>query len=446
MKLSLLVRISRSSLLFGLMAAVLAAGGILACVYTTRADYLLGQGQAALAQGDWDKAERYAERLEQRGHSNWSHLLRGEAWVRLGRATREHSVPAGLLLSGLGTQGTRPLEAFRLALGELSRIRDDGPVGQQGTVLAAECLVYLGEQRLAAEALTPLVKQQPEVTEAHRWLAAIYIDLNSANEAIEHLEAWGRLDPTTGRPYRWIGLFHKDYKRPAEAIAAYREASRRRLDPALQAAVVKELAETLIETQGAYQEALDALAQCPEGFAGPEILTLRAECLWSLGRHDEGIELVESALRESPDLIEALLLRAKIALADDQPQAALPPLEKVVALDPHNVRSRQYLMQTYKQVGDRTRAAQQQRLLEETKGYMDRLTKLHQEAKARPWDDRIRHQIAVLCLKVNRVAEARTWLRAALASNPDNQQARQTLAELGERGNSPARRFSPSIE
>ena len=52
------------------------------------------------------------------------------------------------------------------------------------------------------------------------------------------------------------------------------------------------------------------------------------------------------------------------------------------------------------------------------------------EATGRPWDDRVRYDIAALCLKINRVVEARMWLTAALACNPDNTQAREALRQL----------------
>jgi hypothetical protein len=52
-------------------------------------------------------------------------------------------------------------------------------------------------------------------------------------------------------------------------------------------------------------------------------------------------------------------------------------------------------------------------------------------ARDRPWDDRVRCEIARLCLKLNRVGEARTMVRAAMASNPGNQEVRQLLEKLG---------------
>ena len=85
-------------------------------------------------------------------------------------------------------------------------------MGDEATVRAAECLLQLGARRFATEALTDLVERRPDVIEAHRWLAATYIDLNAPDRALPHLRAWGRLEPTDGRPYRWIGFFIRDDK------------------------------------------------------------------------------------------------------------------------------------------------------------------------------------------------------------------------------------------
>jgi tetratricopeptide (TPR) repeat protein len=389
--------------------------------YTTRTAYLLARGQAALERGDWDGARNVIQVLEQKTPPSVGRLFRGKYWTYVGRA----ALPDG------GEPDVRAQEAFRRALGELSRLRDEGRLGQEGTVLGAECLVRLGETRLATGALTTLVRQQPDLLEAHRWLAAIYIDLNSPFDAVEQLKEWARLDPTAGRPYRWIGFFFKDYNRPNEAITAYQEACRRDLTATERTAVLQELTETLLSTRADYQAALDRLQQGPEDFQEqPPIRVLRAECLWGLGRTSEAVAEVEGALEQSPTLPQALRWRAKMYLADRQPRAALPLLEKAARIEFGDLETRQYLMQAYGHLGDKVRAEEQRQRVEEIKGYKDRLTKLHEEAQRNRWDDGVRLRIAELCQHLNRPAEARMWLRAALACNPHNPEARQQLAQL----------------
>jgi tetratricopeptide (TPR) repeat protein len=302
-----------------------------------------------------------------------------------------------------------------VALGELAQIKDE-ELAVTGTVLGAECLVRLGEHRFAAEVLQTLLGRNPDLKAAHRWLAAIYIDLHSPNEAIAHLREWGRLDARNGRPYRWVGWFlSKDQGKLDEAIEAYREACRRDLEPALRVEVVNELAEALVNGPADYQAALDTLDQCPQTLSQPQMLILRARCLSNLAMQTEALSLLESVLRIHPELPAALELRAKMFLSAGEPQAAVPLLETALKVDAHDQANRQLLMQAYQQVGDKARAEQQRQLLEETRAYNDQLTKLHDAAARHPWDADVREQLADLCRKLNRQAEADMWRRAALA-------------------------------
>jgi predicted Zn-dependent protease len=428
---------SKLLLLLLVVLVLLPLGIVLFHLHATRTPYLLAQAHAALERGDWDEAARLAGALEQSGPAAAARLVRGKTWTYAGRAAAASAGSVGLQAPAGGAANARAADAFRHALGELTRLRDGGALGLEGTVLGAECLVRLGERRLAAEALTAVVERQPDDKEAHRLLAAIYIDLNSPFAAIEELREWARLDPHTGRPYRWIGFFYKDYQHPTEAVEAYREACRRELEPADRTAVLQELAETLCDAKGEYQAALDTLAEGPAEFQDrPAIQLLRGRCLWGLGRAAEAVVLVESALGEDRHVPQALLWRAKMWLAEGQPRAALPLLEEAVGVDPGDLESRQYLMQTYGLVGEPRRAEEERRRTEELKGYKDRLTQLHEQARRTPWDDRVRCQIADLCQRVHRPSEARMWLEAALACNPNNAEARARLdrAPAPERG------------
>src|SRR5262249_29871338 len=194
------------------------AGGVAYWGYRTSPNQMLRRGLAQLDQGLTEEAAAMAQSLEERGHSDQACLLRGEIWRRSGLALASSPAAENTSEAALSPP---PRDAFSRALAEFSRIKAPDPLALNSQVLGAECLVRLGERRLATEALLAVVSRKPEHKEAHRWLAAIYIDLNSADRAIEHLRAWGELEPANGRPYRWIGLFCKDAKRPDEAIAAY---------------------------------------------------------------------------------------------------------------------------------------------------------------------------------------------------------------------------------
>src|SRR5713101_1529549 len=286
--------------------------------YTHSTNYLLAQGDRAAEEGKHDEVERLAKVLEKKGESQAAHLLRGEDYVYLGIVASKLppvSMPfeelqrTGQMVVGAADVSGQPmparlslwlaastyqeparvsspaLNAFRKGLTELAQIQDDGPIGDKGTVLAAECLLQLNEKRLAEEGLKALVKHHPDNKDAHRFLSVIYIDLNSANEAIQHLQEWSRLDPSNGLPYRWIGFFRKENNQVDDARQAYEEALKRKLPSEVRADTLKELVEIYINSKGEYEKALAILDQGSEAFQqDPAAIALRVNCLRNLKR------------------------------------------------------------------------------------------------------------------------------------------------------------------
>src|SRR5262249_26436625 len=209
---------------------------------------------------------------------------------------------------------------------------------------------------------------------------------------------------------------------------AYREALRRQLAPEDRAVVVRQLAEVLIDNQANYPAALEILDAYPDLVGQePALQAVRAECLVAVGRRDEAGPLLDAALRANPPPFRALRLRARLFAERDRYREALPLLEQALRQEPQDHSSRQLLIQACQTLGDTERAAKEQRLAAEAIDAREQLTVLFEKVSERPWDDELRCRIAELCLKLKRPQEARTALRAALACNPDNEQARRLL-------------------
>jgi tetratricopeptide (TPR) repeat protein len=447
--------------------------------YTSRPSYLLKRGHEALqkavqtedrekAKAEVEKAERLILVLDKNGFTQAARLLRGESQVYAGEFALRNEAAAfpysavqqegQMVLASAGLSdlpvAIRPgawlgeskvqkvfrvsstsRDYYRKALAELTKIQDDGSVGIQGTILAAECLIRLGEQRLAAEGLTAILKRDPNNKDAHHLLAAIYIDLNSAKEAIEHLHEWGRLDPNDGLPYRWIGFFKKDKSEISAAREAYEEALRRQLSPEVKNDVLKELAITYIQ-QGEYQIALDTMGQGGEGFLeDPDILALRVECLRTTDRQQEAEQLVTSALEKDPNFVPGLQLLAEKYVTEDQPAKARHLLERAIQLEPHNLKVGTLLQDIYQQLREKDRADELKKLNDETREMQTELAeKLEPQARQEPWNDAVRLRIGEVFLKLRKYPEARMWLEACLACNPNNQQARMLLTQIPRKG------------
>jgi len=421
---------------------------------TRQEDYWLQKGRTALGSHRWHQADDCARALEQHGWTNATHLLRGLVLVTRARATPElnnaetqpgslsASSGRGLALVDAAAEPApvsapgkrlrpRVREQYEQAIEELTQVADAGPEAREAALLVAECLARLDQKKMAAELLETVVRQEPDRLAAHKWLAAIYIDLSCPQQAATHLSDWARLDPANGRPCRWLGFFYKDNSRPEQAVQAYREALQRGLGPAMQADVVREWARVLITANADYQAALDVLARCPPALeSDSEFAVERAECLLGLGQTAEAKDILDRVLADKAVHPSARALRAQIYMTEDDPRAALPLLRQAIHEDAYNVKTRGLLALACQQTGDTVGADEQQRRVAELKATQARMAKLVAKANAQPWDDECRCELAEFCLRRNRTDEARMWLRAALSSNPGSERARTILKRL----------------
>jgi tetratricopeptide (TPR) repeat protein len=432
--------------------------------YTQSASYLLAQGNEAISKMDRKEFDRIQKLLEAKGENQAASFIHGKYLVFAGDALlRQTQVPPPfeevqqtaqyvLGAAGLCNQITitrqpvwayasfyqKPLNlpspalnAFRIALAELAKIQNDGPIGVEGTILGAECLVRLDEKRMAEESLKAVVQRHPDNRDAHRMLAGIYIDLNSPGNAIKHLEEWARLDPSDGLPYRWIGFFRKDGNQQTEAIQAYQEALRRNLKPDMRAEALKELAEIYLALEDNPNLALETLAQGPESFQrDPDVLALRVDCLVNLGHAAEASGVMEQAHRNNPHNSKIVVMRAQMFLNENQADQARPLLEEAVRLDPLNLQAQSMLMKAYGQLQQPELAAKQKTKVEEVTKIHVTLSDLRTKAVSSPWDANVRYEMGEIFLKNGHPEDARTWLQAALACNPGHAKARRLLNKI----------------
>ncbi len=320
---------------------------------------------------------------------------------------------------------------FRRAQVELEAIPRDSTVYLEAAPLLGECRLERGDLKGAVECFRFVVERQPDQSDARRFLAERHYELGNVELAAEHARALAELEPDDGYPHRLLAVMARNHRRFAEARKEYRAALDRQLELGLRVRVLKEFAEMLVEDVGDCDAALRVLDRTPEAHAhDPELAVLRAECLWSQGKRDDARALADSALRGNPDLFAGLLLRGRMHLEEEQPREALPLLKRAVVLTPHDFRGREQLARAYRQLGEADRAAEQDQRRQELVEIRTRLTVLSKKAVDHPWDADCRLEIAALYVKLDRPAEARQWLKAALACDPDHVEARNLLRRL----------------
>jgi tetratricopeptide (TPR) repeat protein len=432
--------------------------------YTSRPTYLTGKGAEALEQGNLARAKQLADQLQSKGSDSAAHILRGKIFLYqakellekaplpfpyegMQRASQMVMSGAGLSAHPFGLRGPNWLtlvqaqKSFRRqisgmdelldALGEFTQVLDGDPWASEATVLASECLFRLGDYRSAEQALTSLVGRQPDNLDAHRWLAAIYVELSVGSPAAAHLRDWIRLDAKDPRPFGWLPLITRYMEGGyTAAIQAYRKMLQLGLNPDERAAVLQEMAKIQIAKLADYQQALETLAEAPKAYQDQHSFRLlRAECLLGLGQRDEVKRIVDDVLNENPTLTGALLFRAKLCMQDDQPQLAIPLMEKLVSLHPNNTRARQTMMLAYRSIQDDRRAAEQKEFLDTLLAPRQRLRELQKVVDNDPWNGRARLEMSMLNSGTD-YSEALSWIRSALASSPDDPRIRKTWTQL----------------
>jgi tetratricopeptide (TPR) repeat protein len=395
--------------LFGLLclAGVLGLAGAGGAWWysTTRPEYRLRRGQEALRQGNADEAERLAVRLEADGYPDHAHLLRGEVFLRQLRIAQ--------------------------TVNEINQIREENEaIRIQGGIIFGLGFLSLQRPVEAERLLLYVVSKQPDNRDAHRGLAALYFDQGARELALRHIREWSRLAPEDSYPYRFLGIIYTDFgDSNAWAIDAFREALRRHtLRPQLSDEIVgetkQELAELLVK-QTEYVQALQVLDDFDSGRARSQrAVELRGECLRGLAQAAPLLALLDQGLKDFPSSGNLLRLRAMLHLEADETKAAVALLEQALQIDRHDNASRYQLAQAYESLGQREKAVEQRRLMQQSQDALDAMSKLSAEAMSKPWDAALRYRLVEICEKLDKHQEAAMWRKAAAVCPPAPEAAR----------------------
>lgn len=373
----------------GLAVAVGLLGGIGYWRFrVTRPDYRLRAGQAALLREDYDKAAKLARLLEDSGHLDHAHLLRGQSLLRRGQ-----------------------LNPALLEYNAIDRDRKD--LLAEASMIFGLGLYFHGHLIEAEKLLLHAVQVLPENIDVRRGLAALYYDRGAMREALRHLQKWTELAEDDGMPYRFMGLIYQGLSATGPAAESYTKALQRKLPPDIREAALVELAEVhLLRTE--YADALACLERLSaDTLAQAKIQECRAECLWGMGRAAEATALLEPLLAAPSPSPQTFELRAKIHLAAGEDAEAMALLEKALHLDAHDCSSRYQLALLYTKHKRQAEADEQFRLLATSQQLFRELSEGNQQAIERPTDVAIRRRLADLCSQLNKRDLAQMWLKAA---------------------------------
>ena len=291
-----------------LLAAVLGPGRAWRA-YRTGPDRCFHAGLAAFAANDLDGVQSAVEGLRGcAGHEPQEHLLQGMLLLRNGRLLQ--------------------------AIEEFGFAKDHPQTAAQAHLLSGEALYRGKDFQNAPRVLAKALELDPSLTDARRWLAALYYDIGAMALAREQLLKVAEEAPADPRPLRLLGLIDKDFELYAEAIREYRESLRRGPDQPDKDEVQRELAECLFKA-GQFTESLAALTACRRS---ADTLALEAECHYATGDAAAARRLAEESLHLAPDHLEALLLAATLQMEAGELETAAQTLAKAKTLHPQESR------------------------------------------------------------------------------------------------------------
>jgi tetratricopeptide (TPR) repeat protein len=312
------------------------------------------------------------------------------------------------------------------AIVEFGFAREHSDTRALAYTLSGEALYKSKQFRDAQRILAAALQWDPQQTDAHRWLAALYYDVGAMNQALSHLAFVAQQAPGDPRPHRLTGLIHKDFEEYTKAINAYRESLKRGPSQPDKEAVLLELAECQSKLQQ-HKEALETLRTCP---SSAQCLWLQAECRRALGDQAVAGRLVDEAIAREPSHLPALQLKGTLDLEAGNAAAAVDVLSKAVKAYPKEWRPRYTLAMAYKRLGDAKQAAEQLKTYEELRALRDRFTKLHTQAIQEPDNAERRYELGVVARQLDKPLLAISWFEAALALQPAHEKARASLQEL----------------
>jgi tetratricopeptide (TPR) repeat protein len=378
-----------AALLAALAGAVLVAAGARWYHVVTRPDYQLQQGEEALEQGNYKRAELFIRRLESGGYAAHAHLLRGEVLVRQNDSAR--------------------------ALAELRQV----PPRAEDLYLKAAALY--GETALpfhryeAERAFIYVLSKRPDDVPAHRGLAKIYHEQGARSRERAHLLELTRLDPDDGRPYLYLGAIDMAYKSYGDGREHLEQALQRTLSPKDAESARQGLARCLFERRD-YDGVFRALDSCePATRHSAEMQRLEAESLEGKGEKGAARALADRALAAHPRDLGLLRVLARFHLADRQPAEAVALLQKALEVDPYDRESHHELGNAYQRLGQTRQATDEFRRAREIGDRLRAIDQLGQEVLSKPWDAGARRRLAAQLRDIGRDELAREWEQSAAA-------------------------------
>jgi tetratricopeptide (TPR) repeat protein len=293
--------------------------------------------------------------------------------------------------------------------------------------VAGLALLRMGEYRGARLALERALKLQPNQFDAATTLAELNFGLGNGPRGIEVLQMAARLRPQEVRVWLTMGKVLRDLGDFPKAIQAYERALG--LNPDDREALIGFIG-CLMDTDQAEQAEASVTKALGKYLDDPRVLGFAARGAFDANRLVEAIALADRALASDPKNLEALLTRARAHVVQGHWEQALPDAERARAAYPNHLGSLQLLQKIQAKVGLTDRAAVTQAERVRAQDRIELMGRLNKEINLNPDDPKLLWTMGQTAWEAGSLLLAYRCFGAALALDPNFQQARASLAAL----------------
>ena len=281
--------------------------------------------------------------------------------------------------------------------------------------------IWSVEEALLDE-LNRLTPEEPVILEA---LLKGYLSSARFLDAVDIAGTWIKRFPGDWLAYLYRGRAYQQLKRMEDAISDYQHVLKIRPDS--MAATIW-CADAFLAVRD-YQSALEKYQAYREmAPADWETLLDIAECQFSLGQPQARATL-ENVLKDHPQDRGGLLLAARINIAEDAPEKALPYLRKALELGPPHPEVLQPLIRVLRKLNQHKEADQLEKRYDQILEKFERLRELTEKIQAEPGDASLRYQAGIAALESGHDKEAMSWFQTVFFVDPGHRPTHLSLAD-----------------
>ncbi|HEX5445525.1 MAG TPA: tetratricopeptide repeat protein, partial [Pirellulales bacterium] len=275
----------------------------------------------------------------------------------------------------------------------------------------------------------------PDLLEAHSWLAIVDYDIGLMQQAAWHLQRVAELDPHDPRPHRMMAVIHLGFGSHAIAIEDFQESLRRDPNQVDRQEMLVELAQAQLWMRR-FADAARTLSQCDET---AEVLAMRADGLFGVGRKADARRLAEAALVIEPRQRLALLVLGRLEFDNLRYQQAVELFSRAAEAAPGDYEIHYSYLMALRAAGHTEQVNQELAVVEELRELRERFDELLARATTEPQNANVRYELGVIADRLEMTEVAQSWFKAAVGLDPQHHLARHELNALRFKNNRPHR-------